>query len=295
MCKTDPSLKFCYPSASGGDSGGGGADSGGGGAAPGPVMKMYFFNEMPFYLLFKTWTPRTTADLLGAWVAIFCMGVFYEFLQMVYGKREAEFWAHRSRLGAAAAAMASQRGMDEEAGRPLAEGVVAEGANDRSSAAVYVSGGGGYSCCNTPPVQPVLAVPVGGGGKSPSCGGPVAAGDVLSSHDNLGSSRGGSPASTSHGSRPGSVYRKGGRRGGVAGAVGAYMQPDLVAMDVVRGLARFVLAGMAYLLMLAAMSFNVSIFFAVISGVAVGSMLFGRWRWSSSVNEGYSHCGCGSS
>lgn len=287
MCKTDPSLRFCYPSASGS----GGGDSGdGGGAAPGPVMKMYFFNEMPFYLLFKNWTPRTTADLLGAWVAIFCMGVFYEFLQMVYGKREAEFWAHRARLSAAAATMASQRGMDEEAGGPLAEGVVAEGGDARSSAAVYVSGGGGYSCCNAPPVQPVPAVPVGGG-KS-SCCGPVAAGDVLSSHDNL-TSRGGSPASTSYGLRAGS-YRKGGRRG-VAGAVGAYMQPDLVAMDVVRGLARFVLAGLAYLLMLAAMSFNVPIFFAVISGVAVGSMLFGRWRWSSSVNEGYSHCGCGSS
>lgn len=294
MCKTDPSLSFCYPSASGGGGGdSGGEDSGGGGAAqPGPVMKMYFFNEMPFYLLFKSWTPRTTADLVGAWIAIFCMGVFYEFLQMVYGKREAEFWANWARVTAAAAAMASQRGMDEESGGPLAEGVVAEGGGDDRgrAAAVYVSGGGGYSCCNPAPVQPVLAAP----GKSPCCApGAAAAGDVLSSHNNL-ASRVGSPLSTSYSPRAGSSYRKGGRRG-VAGAVGAYMQRDLIVMDVVRGLARFVLAGIAYLLMLAAMCFNVPIFFAVICGVSVGSMLFGRWRWSSSVNEGYSHCGCGSS
>jgi hypothetical protein len=283
MCKADPSLKFCYPSASGGGSSGG--DSGGGGspAAPGPVMKMYFFNEMPFYLLFKNWTPRTTADLLGAWLTIFFLGVLYEFLQMVYGKKEAEFWARRSARSPAAAvhmAAASQQGMDEEAGGPLGEGVVSD--NGRNAAAVYVSGGGSpYNCCSTPPQQATAPV----ASKSSCCGG------------------GGDGTISGVTSRPDSAasfdrnmgHRKKGGRQGVWGALCSYMQPDLVAMDIIRGMARFVLAGIAYLLMLAAMCFNVPIFFAVIAGVAVGSMLFGRWRWSSQIAEGYSHCGCGSS
>lgn len=282
MCKADPTLKFCYPSPSGGGSDSGGGSSGGSDspAAPGPVMKMYFFNEMPFYLLFKSWTPRTNADLVGAWLAIFCLGVFYEFLQMVYGKKEGEFWARRATRSAiaAAAAAASQRGMDEEAGGPLAEGVVAT--EDKSTASVYVSGGGGYSsCCNTAPARPVVSPT-----PKSCCGGTTSRSSALTSR----------PDSAASFDRSGGGYKKGGRRG-LLHTVGAYMQPDLVAMDCIRGMARFVLAGIAYLLMLAAMCFNVPIFFAVISGVAVGSMVFGRWRWSSNVNEGYSHCGCGSS
>lgn len=268
MCKQDPSLKFCYP----GSSGAGGGDSGGGGggtpASPGPVMKMYFFNDMPFYLLFKSWTPRTNADLLGAWFAIFCLGVLYEFLQMLYGKKESEFWAKRSarQSAAAAAAAATQRRLDEETGIPLAEGVMIEkdaGGYDPPRSTVSPTG---KACCG--------GGGGGGGGHVPSRP------DSAASYDRTG----GAPYKGSRSSRR-----------GVMGSVGAYMQPDLVAMDLVRGVARFVLAGMAYLLMLAAMCFNVAIFFAVICGVAVGSMLFGRWRWDTGVAEGYSHCGCGSS
>lgn len=282
MCKADPTLKFCYPKDSG--SGGSGGDSGAGDtpAAPGPVMKMYFFNEMPFYLLFKSWTPRSNSDLVAAWFAIFFLGIFYEFLQMMYGKREAEFWAqraHRSALAAAAAA-ATQRGMDEESGGPLAEGVATQ---EGRMASIYASGGGAYSCCSTTPAQVISPVAEKG-----SCCSGVAADAGVGPRD----SRPDSALSFDR-SRKGS-YKKGKGRG-VAGVVGAYMQPDLVAMDVIRGVARFVLAGIAYLLMLAAMCFNVPIFFAVICGVAVGSMLFGRWRWTQGVNEGYSHCGCGSS
>jgi hypothetical protein len=244
-------------------------------------MKMYFFNEMPFYLLFKNWTPRTTSDLVGAWLAIFCLGVFYEFLQMAYGKREAEFWARRATRSAAlaAAAAASQRGMDVEAGGPLAEGV--SGTEDKSSAIVYASGGGGYSCCSTAPVRPAAPSPT----VKSCCGGTDGTISGMTSR----------PDSAASFNRHGGGYKKGGGRRGVLGPVCAYMQPDLVAMDIIRGMARFVLAGIAYLLMLAAMCFNVPIFFAVIAGVAVGSMLFGRWRWSNNVSEGYSHCGCGSS
>lgn len=292
MCKADPSLKFCYPSA---DSGGGSSSNGSSPATP-PVMKMYFFNEMPFYLLFKSWTPRTSGDLLGAWLAIFFLGVLYEFLQMVYGKREAEFWANRAAVHtaamAAAAAAASQRGMDEEAGGPLGEGVIDSrsngSGNNNHTAAVYASAGGssyGGSCCATTAPRPMSPAPKtccggGGGGASGSSSRIASPLDSAASFDL---------------SKVGYHSKLGRRRGGLIGALSAYMQPDLVAMDVVRGVARFVLAGLAYLLMLAAMCFNVPIFFAVISGVGVGSMLFGRWRWNTGVAEGYSHCGCGSS
>jgi hypothetical protein len=102
MCAADPTLYACvgdapaltdkgwwHPGdpprppapapAPGGDPGDGGGD------APfekGPAMKMYFFNQMPFWLLFREWTPRTTIDLVGAWFAIFFLGVFYELVQV---------------------------------------------------------------------------------------------------------------------------------------------------------------------------------------------------------------------
>lgn len=277
MCKQDPSLKFCYPTAdpSGGDSGG----SGGGSppAAPGPVMKMYFFQEMPFYILFKNWTPRTNSDLAWSWIAIFAMGVLYEFLQMMYGKKEAEFWAKRAaRQSMAAAAAAAARRRDLEVGGPMGEGVLGE----KDVAGYDVAAGQGYS----PPRQMVSP------SEKTCCGGGCGGGSTISS--GIPSPRD-SAHSLEHTSRPRSSSKD--RRGGFLGWLSAYMQPDLVAMDILRGMARFVLAGLAYLLMLAAMSFNVAIFFAVIAGVAVGSMLFGRWRWNNGVAEGYSHCGCGSS
>lgn len=268
-------------------------------------MKMYFFNEMPFYLLFKSWTPRTTSQLLFAWIAIFALGVFYEFLQMAYGQREAAFWARRAAIHtAAAAATASQQGMDEELGGPLAEGVSAAGVEQE------VKDVHGRSCCSSkPPLLQQVAVPAApaaaGGGKGACCaggGGAVAAGhyagtprpDSAASCRSSGSNRKG--LAVGGGSGCGCCApAKRRARGSCLSGCAAYMDPELVAMDVVRGIARFVLAGLAYLLMLAAMSFNVAIFFAVITGVAVGSMLFGRWRWNTGTAEGYSHCGCGSS
>jgi hypothetical protein len=79
----------------GGDRPSGGGDdpsgSGGGGGSepykPGPSMKMYFFNQMPFWLLFKEWTPSTTPELVGAWFAIFFLGVFFELVQVSVGER----------------------------------------------------------------------------------------------------------------------------------------------------------------------------------------------------------------
>lgn len=50
----------------------------------------------------------------------------------------------------------------------------------------------------------------------------------------------------------------------------------LIAMDIARGLSRLLLGGLAYLIMMSVMTFNLGIFFAAISGFGVGSALFGR-------------------
>lgn len=86
----------------------------------------------------------------------------------------------------------------------------------------------------------------------------------------------------------------GSRRGGAGGALAAACKPgglldrSLLARDAARAAMTFVTAGLSYLLMLAAMSFNVSIFFAVISG------LFGRRR-GAPLAAGCGGCGrrCG--
>jgi hypothetical protein len=85
------------PSGSGEDPSGGGGSGGSEPYKPGPSMKMYFFNQMPFWLLFKEWTPSTTGELVGAWFAIFFLGVFFELVQV-------RFWrdAGGPRAGAAA-------------------------------------------------------------------------------------------------------------------------------------------------------------------------------------------------
>jgi hypothetical protein len=321
MCKADPTLVFCYPPPA--PSGGGGGGGGGPPATPGPVMKMYFFNEVPFYLLFKSWVPRDATQLAGAWLAIFALGLVYEALQAAYGRWEAGFWARRvgahTAAAAAAAAAAAQRGMDEELGGPLAEGVLGGqqggGAykqagdgrvSDTAAAAASGSNYGGRSAGATvyapPPqqqqggaVSPAYGVP---GGKRPCCGAPPSGADAsMSMHSAASGGKHGSSGRCS----PwpcGGGGRGGMGRSGVGGSRAAgvtCLQADLLAMDLARGAARFVLAGLAYLLMLAAMSFNVAIFFAVISGMAAGSALFGRWRWAAGTAEGYSHCGCGSS
>ena len=48
--------------------------------------------------------------------------------------------------------------------------------------------------------------------------------------------------------------------------------------DAARAAMTFATTGLSYLLMLAAMSFHVGIFFAVIGGIAAGTGIFGRYR-----------------
>eukprot|EP00879_Flechtneria_rotunda_P004898 GHRR01005172.1.p1 GENE.GHRR01005172.1~~GHRR01005172.1.p1 ORF type:complete len:321 (+),score=61.76 GHRR01005172.1:1164-2126(+) len=251
MCQADPTLIFCH-SNSGGGSGGGS----GGAASPGPVMKMYFFEDLPFYLLFKSWTPTTQGQLIGAWFAVFVLGLVYEFLQMLYGRFETDFWTRwKSKQQ-----LHSCTGIDVERGRPLAEGVAQD--PDLPSIAAGVDAAGLM-------------------GKGNCCGG--------ISH------------SSSDGVAPGGkAVRKGDGKltspcRALAGphARDGSWQTSMLAMDLIRGVSRFILAGVAYLLMLAAMSYHVAIFFAVISGIAVGSMLFGRWKFCAGITEGYSHCGSG--
>lgn len=46
-----------------------------------PAMKMYFNTELPFYLLFKQWTPATTLSYTGSLVAVFLLAVLLHALQ----------------------------------------------------------------------------------------------------------------------------------------------------------------------------------------------------------------------
>ena len=61
-----------------------------------------------------------------------------------------------------------------------------------------------------------------------------------------------------------------------AARLAAMTSLQLIAMDIARGLSRVVLGGLAYLLMMSVMTFNLGIFFAAIAGFGVGSALFGR-------------------
>jgi hypothetical protein len=242
-------------------------------------MKMYFFEDLPFYLLFKSWTPRNSAELSGAWFAVFGLGLLYELLQMIYGRFESRFWARvngrtygpNGRISAHPA-----QGLDLENGRPIAEGYEDLGCplNDSDSGSSEPQKPS--SCCSSH--KPRAASP-----------NPVVPAAVMISPVAVNCRLSPTPSKAVTMDRQPSTCK------GAGGFVKCYFEPELLLMDVIRGFARFVLAGLAYLLMLAAMSYHVAIFFAVISGVGVGSMLFGRWRFASGTAEGYSHCGCGSS
>uniref|UniRef100_A0A383V7A9 Copper transport protein n=1 Tax=Tetradesmus obliquus TaxID=3088 RepID=A0A383V7A9_TETOB len=285
MCKADPSLLFCH--GAGGDSGGSG------GSIAGPVMKMYFFEELPFYLLFKQWTPRTNTDLAGAWVAIFALGLLYELLQMLYGRFEAKFWARRAAMHSSGGCGLGPVPHDVEgghgygSGRPLGEGVDSEQNGVALTVALTDTAPACKGCCSGGDSHDVVSIETAS---------TAAAVNVVplqqSATGKLVGSSGGGACCRSSKSKAGCWGGAGSR---LAARSGSYLQPDLLMMDLARGVSRFVLAGIAYLLMLAAMSYHVAIFFAVIAGVGVGSMLFGRWRFSSGTAEGYSHCGCGSS
>ena len=59
---------------------------------------------------------------------------------------------------------------------------------------------------------------------------------------------------------------------------GGALDATLLGRDAARALMTFVTTALSYLLMLAAMSFHVAMFFAVVTGIAVGTGVFGRFR-----------------
>ena len=86
MCKEYPKLPLC--------SGGTNSDSSGSMSSMPPVMKMYFFTSLNFYLLFKHWTPDSPAQYAGAWFAIFFSAVVYELLSTLSNRMEG-YWFRR--------------------------------------------------------------------------------------------------------------------------------------------------------------------------------------------------------
>nr|QKY15125.1 CTr-type copper ion transporter (CTR1) [Polytomella parva] len=76
MCAADPTLFLCTFSSNSS-------------YTAGPAMMMYFNTQTPFYLLWKTWTPKTPGKLCGAFFAMFFLTLFYEFCQLVKANLEA--------------------------------------------------------------------------------------------------------------------------------------------------------------------------------------------------------------
>ncbi|GAV05901.1 hypothetical protein RvY_15960 [Ramazzottius varieornatus] len=46
------------------------------------MMPMYFHFDLPSHILFKTWSPQTTGEMVGAAIAVFCLAVTYEALKL---------------------------------------------------------------------------------------------------------------------------------------------------------------------------------------------------------------------
>jgi copper transporter 1 len=262
MCSVDPSLypccgllpgssrwgSSCGPSSGGSGGGGGGGPDVGPPAAPGPTMKMYFFNEFPFYLLFKSWTPSTNGQYAGAFLAIFFMAIVYEALQVIRYRIEVAVMV-RDAAAATAAAAAGVSAVAVKAAAangqlPATDGQVAAG-----------------NCCGEP-----LVTANGNTIKyRPSSADSSVQILETDSHKVVAAQQAAAVRAPSWQQR----YR---------------LQPQQVAVDVGRALLQLVIVGLAYLLMLAAMSFNVGIFFAVIVGITVGSFIFGRFKHYAVLN-----------
>ncbi len=62
-----------------------------------------------------------------------------------------------------------------------------------------------------------------------------------------------------------------------SGSSETVLNPWRISVDVPRGLLQFASSGIGYLLMLAVMTMNVGYFFAVLLGIFLGEVAFGRW------------------
>lgn len=185
-----------------------------------PVMKMYFFSDMPFYLLFKSWVPRTDMDLVGAWFAIFFLGVFYEGIQVFRSVLEMR-WAMQA--------------VNRNVGHHQNNGNVESSSSSSSSSS-----------------QSPAAIP--GPGKEPSsstscqntCG---ACGSLTSNKTILNEPTITTPTLTT-----------------------------TLKIDLLRATYQFFTISIAYILMLAVMSFHIAIFFAAVAGMSFGTFFLHRFR-----------------
>lgn len=65
-----------------------------------------------------------------------------------------------------------------------------------------------------------------------------------------------------------------------------YLAWKKTRVDLMRLVLTFVESTISYALMLVTMTFNIGLFFAVVSGLAIGSFLFGRHRTLGGLAEG---------
>ncbi|MEW5309347.1 MAG: hypothetical protein WDW38_001241 [Sanguina aurantia] len=78
MCAADPTLYLCTASPN--------SDSS---SSSMMMMNMYFNDQRPFFLVFKGWVPTTNSQYIGAWIAVFVLGLTYELIQVMRSYFEA--------------------------------------------------------------------------------------------------------------------------------------------------------------------------------------------------------------
>jgi hypothetical protein len=233
---------------------------------------MYFFNDLPFYLLFK---PRDGPTLAMAWLAIFALGMLYEAAQAIYGRAEAAWWVrYHVALHRSGDSIKQRRSSDSIM---LEKPLLQESGGDHNDVEAGQAVGG--NCCDTGNGTGTGNADPLESGQDPIC-------DALVTLEGP-TINGTLPFRASSAVlRPAAKYYSQQNK-----AASAAAQRDLLVMDIIRGIARLLLASLAYVLMLAVMSYHIGIFVAAVAGVGVGSAVFGRWRFATGYSEAYSHCG----
>eukprot|EP00741_Cyanophora_paradoxa_P006311 tig00000989_g6118.t1 len=220
-------------------------------STPAPSMIMYFHAGINEYILFKSWVPKTDGEMVGACVAVFLLAMTYELLNNV---------------------------------RPLAERKVAARRRARALAAACGSGSCPPRTARRPrPPIPRAALPDARGPADDAVGPPVLSGvSVVSEPCPC------SPAAqqAAGGASPVVLSSPTPVKGAPAFALPVKRTAgDALADAAMRFVFRLLTAGIGYLCMLVAMTYNGALFCMVIAGYAFGGALFG-WLPGYGLEEG---------